>query len=152
MRVTEPRKDGIVITSVALNPAGNLLVTGSTVVNARTSRLADGVKISVVNGNGPVDVPGQVTPPSTSAVRGQWNWSFTSTRTFQTGDLAGKQVRATSSGGGDFTVPLSNTAQLFPPPQPTVPRPPLAAPAALSTIRELTPADIKADPVLKFRK
>jgi hypothetical protein len=150
MRVTEPRKDGIVITSVGLNSAGQLLITGSTVVNAGANRLADGVKISLIDGARPDDVPGRATPPSTSTARGEWIWTFTSTNAYQVADLAGKRIRATSTGGGDFTVPLSTNIQLFPPPQPSAPR--VLFTPQLRTLREMTPAEIKADPVLKFRK
>ena len=168
MRVTEPQKDGIVITSVKLvnvppenpDPTGNLEVNGSTVVNAGTSSLvstpADGVKVYLVDGPMVVDVPpDKVTG---SVARGEWNWTFTSKMTYKSSELSKKQIRATSKGRADFTVPVITvpvivpvpaSMQLFPPSAPQVRAP--ALPAAKS-MREMTKTEINEDRTLRFRK
>ena len=102
MRVTQPKKDGIVITSAVLDATNNLEVTGSTVVNASASRLANAVTIDVVDGPNVKNIPGQVTA---SVSRGEWNWTFKSDNPIPLADLSDKQIRATSAGGGDFTAP-----------------------------------------------
>jgi hypothetical protein len=150
MRVTEPQKDGIVITNATINTTGQLVVTGWTVVDAGKGKLADGVKISLVDAMGATDVPGMVTA---NVTRGEWNWTFTSTGTFTPAALTGKQIRATSAGGGVFTVPVSPTVTLFPTPYP--PPSAVAVPLTRPSFRlfhEMTPAEIKQDPDFKFRK
>ena len=143
MRVTDPGKDGIVITNARLDGVGHLVVDGWTVVDASKSTLAPGVQISPVDANGPAPVQGQV---MASVVRAGGKWEFTSTPVFDLNHLAGKQIRATSSGGGVYTVPIWATTQLFP----TVARPLSQKHELLAPEAPLTPAEIKAEN--RFRK
>jgi hypothetical protein len=159
MRVTDPQKDGIVINSAVINATltGPLVVTGSTVVNASQGTLAQQGAIALVDAKGMVTpVPGEFKPMP--AAGGMLSWTFTSTMMYDPTKLADMRIRATSAGGGVFTVPVSVVAApkqvvLFPlsyysPPGLAA----MFAPPRPILFQNLTPQERRADPVFMFRK